>query len=104
MIEYFGPGAETLSATQKVTITNMGAELGVSTSVFVYDDSMNAYLKSVGRIKDAEQAESMAEIFTQDEICVNDPEKVFDEIVEINLGEIKTGSCRPLQPGQNNKS
>ena len=98
IIEYFGPGAETLSATQKATITNMGAELGASTSVFVYDDSMKAYLENVGRIKDAEQAESMAEILTQDEICVDDPEKVFDEIVEINLGEIKPAHAGPYSP------
>ena len=98
IIEYFGPGAETLSATQKATITNMGAELGATTSVFVYDDSMNAYLMSVGRIKDSEQAESMAEILTQDEVCANDPEEVFDEIVEIDLGDINPAHAGPYSP------
>ncbi len=98
IIEYFGPGAETLSATQKATITNMGAELGATTSVFVYDDSMNAYLRSVGRMEDSEQAESIAEILTQDEFCVNDPEKVFDEMVEIDLGEIKPAHAGPYSP------
>jgi aconitate hydratase len=98
IIEYFGPGAETLSATQKATITNMGAELGATTSVFVYDDSMNAYLRSVGRMEDFEQAESIAEILVQDEFCVNHPEKVFDEMVEIDLGEIKPAHAGPYSP------
>ena len=98
IIEYFGPGAETLSATQKATITNMGAELGATTSVFVYDDSMNAYLMSVGRIKNSEQAESMDEILTQDEVCANDPERVFDEIVEIDLGDINPAHAGPYSP------
>jgi len=98
IIEYFGPGAETLSATQKATITNMGAELGATTSVFVYDDSMNAYLRSVGRMEDFEQAESIAEILIQDEFCVNHPEKVFDEMVEIDLGEIKPAHAGPYSP------
>ena len=98
IVEYFGPGAETLSATQKATITNMGAELGATTSVFVYDDSMNAYLRNVGRIEDAEQTASMAEIFRQDEVCINDPEKVFDELIEIDLGDIKPAHAGPYSP------
>jgi aconitate hydratase len=98
IIEYFGPGAETLSATQKATITNMGAELGATTSVFVYDNSMKEYLRSVGRMEDSEQVESVAEILTQDEFCVNDPEKVFDEMVEIDLGEIKPAHAGPYSP------
>lgn len=98
IVEYFGPGAETLSATQKATITNMGAELGATTSVFVYDDSMNAYLRNVGRIEDAEQAVSMAEIFSQDEVCTNEPAKVFDELIEIDLGDIKPAHAGPYSP------
>ena len=98
IVEYFGPGGETLSATQKATITNMGAELGATTSVFVYDDSMNAYLRNVGRIEDAEQAASMAEIFRQDEVCTNEPEKVFDELIEIDLGDIKPAHAGPYSP------
>jgi aconitate hydratase len=98
IVEYFGPGAETLSATQKATITNMGAELGATSSVFVYDESMNAYLRNVGRIEDAERAVSMAEIFRQDEVCTNDPEKVFDELIEIDLGDIKPAHAGPYSP------
>ena len=98
IVEYFGPGAETLSATQKATITNMGAELGATTSVFVYDDSMNAYLRSAGRIEDAEQAVSMGEILRQDEACTNDPEKVFDELIELDLGDIRPAHAGPYSP------
>ncbi len=98
IVEYFGPGGETLSATQKATITNMGAELGATSSVFVYDDSMDAYLRNVGRIEDAEQAASMAEIFRQDEVCIRDPEKVFDELIEIDLGDIKPAHAGPYSP------
>ncbi|MBW2216679.1 MAG: aconitate hydratase [Deltaproteobacteria bacterium] len=98
ILEYFGSGAQTLSATQKATITNMGAELGATTSVFVYDESMNAYLRNVGRIEDAELAESMAEILTQDDVCINEPEKVFDETVEIDLSEIKPAHSGPYSP------
>ena len=98
IVEYFGPGGETLSATQKATITNMGAELGATSSVFVYDDSMNGYLRSVGRIEDAEQAVSMAEIFSQDEACTNEPDKVFDELIEIDLGDIKPAHAGPYSP------
>ncbi len=98
IVEYFGPGGETLSATQKATITNMGAELGATTSVFVYDNSMNAYLRNVGRIEDAEQAASMAEIFRQDEVCTNEPEKVFDELIKIDLGDIKPAHAGPYSP------
>ncbi|HDZ90231.1 MAG TPA: aconitate hydratase, partial [Deltaproteobacteria bacterium] len=98
IVEYFGPGAETLSATQKATITNMGAELGATSSVFVYDRSMDAYLRNVGREEDAEEALSMAEILRQDEICITDPERVFDELVQMDLGEIRPAHAGPYSP------
>jgi len=98
ILEYFGPGAETLSATQKATITNMGAELGATTSTFVYDAAMDAYLRNVGRGEDADLAESISDILSQDEDCINNPEKVFDEIVEINLEEIKPAHAGPFSP------
>ncbi|MCP4681158.1 MAG: aconitate hydratase [Desulfobacterales bacterium] len=98
IIEYFGSGAGTLSSTQKATITNMGAELGATSSIFVYDDSMNAYLRNVGRIEDAERAESISDILTQDEVCVNDPELVFDEIIEIDLEKIRPAYAGPDSP------
>ncbi len=98
IFEYFGEGARTLSATQKATITNMGAELGATTSIFVYDETMNRYLKSVGREEDARWAESVAEILTQDDTCETDPEKVFDQLVEIDLSKIEPAHAGPDSP------
>jgi len=98
IIEYFGPGAETLSATQKATITNMGAELGATSSVFVYDASMDAYLKNVGRNEDAETAASISDILNQDEDCIKNPEKVFTETIKIDLEEIKPAHAGPFSP------
>jgi len=98
IFEYFGPGAKTLSATQKATITNMGAELGATSSVFVYDNSMDAYLRNVGRGYDADEVGLFADIFTQDDICREDPEQVFDEILEIDLAGIKPAHSGPYSP------
>ena len=61
IFEYFGEGARSLSATQKATITNMGAEMGATSSVFVYDESMDEYLRNVGRTADADRAESVSQ-------------------------------------------
>ncbi len=98
IFEYFGEGAETLSATQKATITNMGAELGATTSVFVYDESMVQYLRNVGRDEDADWAESVADVLNQDDICKEDPKKVFDELVEIDLSTIQPAHAGPDSP------
>jgi aconitate hydratase len=98
IFEYFGEGAENLSVTQKATITNMGAELGATTSVFVYDESMDAYLRNVGREKDADDSKSLKPILCQDDDCSKFPEKVFDELVEIDLGAIKVAHSGPFTP------
>ena len=98
IFEYFGDGAENLSATQKATITNMGAEMGATSSVFVYDDTMDAYLRNVGRSGDADWAASMAEILCQDEICRREPETVFDEVVELDLADIEIAHAGPFSP------
>ena len=98
IFEYFGEGAESLSVTQKATITNMGAELGATTSVFVYDQSMDDYLRNVGRNADADYAKAYKEIFIQDDICSTDPEKVFNELVEINLDDIGITHSGPFTP------
>jgi aconitate hydratase len=98
IIEYFGPGARSLSATEKATITNMGAELGATTSVFVYDEAMDAYMRNVGRHEDADTARRMAPILTQDKCCLEDPDTVFDEIHELNLGEIRPAHAGPFSP------
>jgi aconitate hydratase len=98
IFEYFGPGAQTLSATEKATITNMGAELGATSSVFVYDESMDAYMRNVGREKDADFVRSMADILSQDDICLTEPHKVFDEVVEINLNDVTPNHAGPFSP------
>ena len=98
IFEYFGEGARGLSATQKATITNMGAELGATSSVFVYDDSMVDYLKNVGRSDDAYGAQSFAQLFMQDEDCHQNPEKVYDEWVEIDLNQINPAHAGPFSP------
>ncbi len=98
IFEYYGEGARRLSATQKATITNMGAELGATSSVFVYDSSMDAYLRNVGRSEDADQASEQAALLTQDEICRTHPETVFDEIVEIDLSRIRPAYAGPFSP------
>jgi len=98
IIEYFGEGAEALSATEKATITNMGAELGATTSVFVYDTAMDAYLRNAGRNADADQAQAMGDILSQDPICLQDPEKVFHEYLEIDLSRIRPAHAGPYSP------
>ncbi len=98
IFEYYGEGAETLSVTQKATITNMGAELGATTSVFVYDDSMDVYLRNVGRGLDADDAKALKGILCQDDDCIVSPEKVFTELVEIDLGTIMASHSGPFTP------
>lgn len=98
IFEYFGEGAEGLSVTQKATITNMGAELGATSSLFVNDDSMDAYLKNVGRIEDADQLKGFSYILKQDEICITDPENVYHNLVEINLDDIQPSHSGPFTP------
>jgi aconitate hydratase len=98
IFEYFGEGAESLSVTQKATITNMGAELGATSSVFVYDRSMDDYLRNVGRVEDADYVNSLREILTQDEVCEREPDKVFRELVEIDLNAIKISHAGPFTP------
>jgi len=98
IFEYFGEGARGLSATQKATITNMGAEMGATTSIFVYDETMDAYLRNVGRVEDANWARSVGDILCQDKICDREPEKVFDEFVEMDLGDVEIAHAGPFSP------
>lgn len=98
VFEYYGPGAEILSATQKATITNMGAELGATSSVFIYDKSMDAYMRNVGRKNDADIAESFSDIFCQDPECLDHPERIFNEIIDIDLGDIVPAHSGPFSP------
>ena len=98
IFEYFGEGARKLSATQKATITNMGAELGATSSVFVYDESMADYLNNTGRETDASEAAALRDILCRDEICTTDPERVYDQYLELDLGAIKPAHAGPFSP------
>jgi len=98
IFEYFGEGARKLSATQKATITNMGAELGATSSVFEYDESMNAYLNNTGRERDASAAAALRDILCRDKICTTDPERVYDQYLELDLGAIKPAHAGPFSP------
>ncbi len=98
IFEYFGEGARGLSATQKATITNMGAELGATTSVFVFDDAMTAYLKNTGRESDASAVQAFSDILRRDDICRTDPERVYDQYLELDLGNIRPAHAGPFSP------
>jgi aconitate hydratase len=98
IIEYFGPGAATISATGKGTITNMGAELGATTSIFPFDDKMVAYLNMTEREDIAKLAQANREWVTADPEVMQSPEKYYDQIVEINLSELEPHVVGPHTP------
>ncbi|HIE66006.1 MAG: aconitate hydratase [Nitrospira sp.] len=98
IVEYFGPGTETISATGKGTITNMGAELGATTSVFPYDAKMAAYLKLTERADIAALADEHSELLRADPEVLASPEDYFDQVVEINLSELEPYVVGPHSP------
>ncbi|WP_454060992.1 aconitate hydratase [Candidatus Nitrospira salsa] len=98
IVEYFGPGAETISATGKGTITNMGAELGATTSVFPFDQKMVAYLNITEREDIAKLAEANRELLVADPEVYASPEKYYDEIVEIDLSTLEPHVVGPHSP------
>ncbi len=98
IIEYFGPGASTISATGKGTITNMGAELGATTSIFPFDDKMVAYLNLTERADLAKLAQANRELLVADPEVLQAPEKYYDQIVEINLSELEPHVVGPHTP------
>ena len=98
IIEYFGPGAGALSATAKATITNMGAELGATTSLFPFDARMATYLRATGRGEIAEAAERHAEHLAADAEVYAEPERYYDEIVEIDLTTLEPHVVGPHTP------
>src|SRR3989304_5739943 len=98
VIEYFGPGTNTISCTGKATITNMGAEVGATCSIFPYDQRMETYLKSTNREKIAELANQNKELLVADPEIESNPEKFFDKIIEINLSTLEPHIVGPHTP------
>ena len=98
IVEYFGPGAESLSCTGKGTICNMGAEIGATTSTFGYDASMSRYLKATGRTDIAALADKVAEHLTGDEACYANPADYFDQVIEIDLNTLEPHINGPYTP------
>lgn len=98
IVEYFGPGAQSMSATGKGTICNMGAEIGATTSTFGYDKSMARYLKATGRSKVANMCNKVASYLTGDAECYANPEKYFDQVIEIDLSKLEPHINGPFTP------
>lgn len=98
IVEYFGEGARSLSATGKGTICNMGAEIGATTSIFGYDEKMSAYLKSTNREDVAALADEVKEHLTGDEEVYNNPRLYFDQLIEIDLSELEPHINGPFTP------
>ena len=98
IVEYFGEGALSLSCTGKGTICNMGAEIGATTSTFGYDESMRRYLSATGRQDVVEAADKVAEHLTGDAEVYANPEKYFDQVIEIDLNTLTPHLNGPFTP------
>lgn len=98
IVEYFGEGAESMSCTGKGTICNMGAEIGATTSTFGYDASMERYLRATGRDDVADEANKIKMHLTADPEVYSEPEKYFDQLIEINLSELEPHLNGPFTP------
>ena len=98
IVEYFGDGATSMSCTGKGTICNMGAEIGATTSTFGYDDSMRRYLKATDRADIVEAADQIAEHLTGDPEVYANPEKYFDQLIEIDLNTLMPHLNGPFTP------
>ncbi|MBN1142620.1 MAG: aconitate hydratase, partial [Deltaproteobacteria bacterium] len=98
IVEYFGPGAETISCTGKATIANMGAELGATCSLFPYDVKMRDYLESTGRKELAQEADRFQEALRADAEVYAAPEKYFDKVIEIDLDQLEPHLNGPFTP------
>ncbi|MEO6628805.1 MAG: aconitate hydratase [Aquihabitans sp.] len=88
IVEYFGAGAESISATGKATICNMGAEIGATTSLFAYDDTLDAYLRATRRVEIADAAKAIAEHLRPDPEVYADPASHYDQVIEIDLSTL----------------
>ncbi|MEZ5016685.1 MAG: aconitate hydratase [Flavipsychrobacter sp.] len=98
IVEYFGDGADSLSATGKGTICNMGAEIGATCSLFAYGDKMADYLRGTDRADVADLAEGVREHLRGDEEVYADPAKYYDQVIEINLDELEPYVNGPFTP------
>ncbi len=98
IVEYFGKGADALSATGKGTICNMGAEIGATTSIFGFDRKMGNYLKATGRARVASLANGIKEHLRPDQDCIDNPEKYYDQVIEINLSRLEPHINGPFTP------
>jgi len=98
IVEYFGDGADSISATGKGTICNMGAEIGATTSIFGYDARMSDYLKATGRAEIAQLADTIKTDLRADEEVIVSPEKYFDQVIEIDLSSLEPYVNGPFTP------
>jgi len=98
IVEYFGEGAKSLSATGKGTICNMGAEIGATTSIFGYDEKIAIYLKGTGREEIANLADAVKEHLTGDEEVYANPQAYFDQVIEIDLSTLEPHVNGPFTP------
>lgn len=98
IVEYFGEGADSLSATGKATICNMGAEVGATCSLFAYDGKMADYLKTTGREEVAALADGIMDHLRPDAEVYDNPEEYYDQVVEINLDELEPHVNGPFTP------
>lgn len=98
IVEYFGPGATAMSCTGKGTISNMGAEIGATTSTFGYDESMERYLRATDREDVADAANAVKDYLTADTEVYENPEQYFDQVIEINLSELGPLLNGPFTP------
>lgn len=98
IIEYFGEGAKSISCTGKGTICNMGAEVGATTSIFAFDESMSRYLRKTDRADVADLAEKLADVLKADDEVYENPELYFDQLIEINLDELEPHINGPFTP------
>lgn len=98
ILEYFGDGTATLSATGKATICNMGAEVGATTSIFPYDEEMRKYLEATGRKEVAEMAHRVRHELCADDQVAQHPEKYYDRVIEIDLSTLEPYINGPFTP------
>ncbi len=98
IVEYFGPGTKSISCTGKATITNMGAELGATTSIFPYDERMSAYLKATKRADLAELADKNQDLLKSDEDVEKNPQKYYEKVIELDLSKLEPYVVGPHTP------